>query len=480
MREAARLLGIDMSSLICSSVDVVNKHDTLRKESYQNNKLMSRDERKGKVSFSEEKGMSTLNVKSTKSIGTIYSQKLQDVNCNQIKTTKFGVENSDGDILSKDLYLSDSDTGESQSEIGEVIRENFKEVNDTLEVEEPSTDEESVRDLMHHTKKVENGVVFARDVFDDRKFGNMSGKYVDCLFCSRKLTRSYHVRHCRRFHSGDFEDVNVKCKLCYLKMHALNLNYHIAVAHSTTRDNSGECEDINVASEKRLNMLAKDPSIQSGAKHSVKLESLKFKRSRRYINCKYCTECVSESSYARHCKHHHGNIGEFRYVRKHAPEGQKDSRIRYPRQTCFDIDVVNESKVRRKKNRVARTGSGKPHDLTSVDIASALSAIESNVSKKKKVAVNLAGTMKIIGSSAPVENVNGIAAINEIPIVDIPVDPKEPIYCLCQRASFGEMIQCDNLYCQEWFHFQCMALTENPKGKWYCPKCLPTFRKERK
>ena len=72
---------------------------------------------------------STLNVKSTKSIGTIYSQKLQDVNCNQIKTTKFGVENSDGDILSKDLYLSDSDTGESQSEIGKVIRENFKEVN---------------------------------------------------------------------------------------------------------------------------------------------------------------------------------------------------------------------------------------------------------------------------------------------------------------------------------------------------------------
>ena len=53
MREAARLLGIDMSSLNCSSLDVVNKHDTLRKESYQNNKLMSRDERKGKVSFSE-------------------------------------------------------------------------------------------------------------------------------------------------------------------------------------------------------------------------------------------------------------------------------------------------------------------------------------------------------------------------------------------------------------------------------------------
>lgn len=52
------------------------------------------------------------------------------------------------------------------------------------------------------------------------------------------------------------------------------------------------------------------------------------------------------------------------------------------------------------------------------------------------------------------------------------VDPDEPVYCVCQRISFGEMIGCDNDDCQiEWFHFECVGLTSKPKGKWYCPRC---------
>lgn len=55
------------------------------------------------------------------------------------------------------------------------------------------------------------------------------------------------------------------------------------------------------------------------------------------------------------------------------------------------------------------------------------------------------------------------------------VDPSEPVYCYCQRVSFGEMIACDNEDCAiEWFHFECVGLTpENrPKGKWFCKECL--------
>lgn len=53
-----------------------------------------------------------------------------------------------------------------------------------------------------------------------------------------------------------------------------------------------------------------------------------------------------------------------------------------------------------------------------------------------------------------------------------PIDPDEPTYCLCDQISFGEMICCDNTACQlEWFHFQCVALSTKPKGKWYCPQC---------
>jgi len=79
---------------------------------------------------------------------------------------------------------------------------------------------------------------------------------------------------------------------------------------------------------------------------------------------------------------------------------------------------------------------------------------------------------------APVSNPNITPTV--IPIVDMPVDPNEPTYCLCQQVSYGEMIGCDNQDCHiEWFHFPCMGLETKPKGKWYCPKCLPMFKKQK-
>lgn len=48
----------------------------------------------------------------------------------------------------------------------------------------------------------------------------------------------------------------------------------------------------------------------------------------------------------------------------------------------------------------------------------------------------------------------------------------EPVYCICQQISYGNMIGCDNVDCKlEWFHFNCVNLTSKPKGKWYCPQC---------
>ncbi|KAL8559573.1 hypothetical protein ACOMHN_018736 [Nucella lapillus] len=56
--------------------------------------------------------------------------------------------------------------------------------------------------------------------------------------------------------------------------------------------------------------------------------------------------------------------------------------------------------------------------------------------------------------------------------IDVPIDPNEPTYCLCNNISYGEMIGCDNLNCEiEWYHFPCVQLTTKPKGKWYCPNC---------
>ncbi|RCI14961.1 hypothetical protein L249_6440 [Ophiocordyceps polyrhachis-furcata BCC 54312] len=55
-----------------------------------------------------------------------------------------------------------------------------------------------------------------------------------------------------------------------------------------------------------------------------------------------------------------------------------------------------------------------------------------------------------------------------------PIDPNEPRYCLCNRVSFGTMIQCDSDNCkQEWFHLECVGLADIPARttRWYCPDC---------
>ncbi|CAG8438114.1 12041_t:CDS:2 [Funneliformis caledonium] len=55
---------------------------------------------------------------------------------------------------------------------------------------------------------------------------------------------------------------------------------------------------------------------------------------------------------------------------------------------------------------------------------------------------------------------------------DMPIDPNEPIYCYCQQVSWGEMVACDNSECEiEWFHYPCVGLKSQPKGKWYCHDC---------
>ncbi|GFS04360.1 inhibitor of growth protein [Elysia marginata] len=64
-------------------------------------------------------------------------------------------------------------------------------------------------------------------------------------------------------------------------------------------------------------------------------------------------------------------------------------------------------------------------------------------------------------------------------VLDMPVDPNEPTYCLCNQVSYGEMIGCDNPDCSiEWFHFACVQLKTKPKGKWFCPRCQEERKKK--
>lgn len=31
----------------------------------------------------------------------------------------------------------------------------------------------------------------------------------------------------------------------------------------------------------------------------------------------------------------------------------------------------------------------------------------------------------------------------------------------------------------EWYHCECVGITDPPKGKWYCPQCITTMKSRR-
>jgi inhibitor of growth protein 3 len=48
----------------------------------------------------------------------------------------------------------------------------------------------------------------------------------------------------------------------------------------------------------------------------------------------------------------------------------------------------------------------------------------------------------------------------------------ETKYCTCRQISYGAMVACDNEECEiEWFHYDCVGITQPPKGKWFCLEC---------
>ncbi|XP_066542910.1 inhibitor of growth protein 1 [Hoplias malabaricus] len=117
-----------------------------------------------------------------------------------------------------------------------------------------------------------------------------------------------------------------------------------------------------------------------------------------------------------------------------------------------------------KRSRRQKSGSENRENANySLDLGEDI-AIVSPKKKKPKTSVTTTSSKKKKRPKAKQER--------EASPTDLPIDPNEPTYCLCEQVSFGEMICCDNDKCPiEWFHFSCVALHHKPKGKWYCPKC---------
>ncbi|GAA0141827.1 chromatin/chromatin-binding, or -regulatory protein [Lithospermum erythrorhizon] len=128
-----------------------------------------------------------------------------------------------------------------------------------------------------------------------------------------------------------------------------------------------------------------------------------------------------------------------------------------------------DEELRRERDNAA--GSGAPAPTVDSNVKSSRSG-DSSRGRRKKSRLAAVATAATPTPTAPA-NPTGMD-------LDIPVDPNEPTYCFCNQVSYGEMVACDNPDCKiEWFHFPCVGLKDQPKGKWYCSDCANTQRRRR-
>ncbi|KAL1548325.1 PHD finger protein ING1-like [Salvia divinorum] len=101
----------------------------------------------------------------------------------------------------------------------------------------------------------------------------------------------------------------------------------------------------------------------------------------------------------------------------------------------FDEDL-------RRAERDAMAATPPTHDNT---VKAGRSGETSNRGRKKtRLATANAAAASSSGTGA-------MTAANTSMELDLPVDPNEPTYCLCNQVSYGEMVACDNPDCKiEW------------------------------
>ncbi|XP_051858879.1 inhibitor of growth protein 5 isoform X2 [Drosophila albomicans] len=151
---------------------------------------------------------------------------------------------------------------------------------------------------------------------------------------------------------------------------------------------------------------------------------------------------------------------------------------------------TKDSKTTGKKKKPAssdeETGRSGNHSNSASGATLNASSSAGQGTKKKKSKVNQEKETRKGGAQKKTADVDDsekesshTAATHPSDVMDMPVDPNEPTYCLCHQVSYGEMIGCDNPDCPiEWFHFACVGLTTKPKGKWFCPKCTQDRKKK--
>ncbi|CAB1334510.1 unnamed protein product [Coregonus sp. 'balchen'] len=131
-----------------------------------------------------------------------------------------------------------------------------------------------------------------------------------------------------------------------------------------------------------------------------------------------------------------------------------DDKVQLAMQTYEMVD----KHIRRLDTDLARFEADlKEKQIESTDYDSTSSKGKKNEDGSPKIAQKKVKLLQPGEFTAPAANFGNVHPSD---VLDMPVDPNEPTYCLCHQVSYGEMIGCDNTDCSiEWFHFACVLST---------------------
>lgn len=256
--------------------------------------------------------------------------------------------------------------------------------------------------------------------------------------------------------------------------------------HDMDDKNRNILRDVDAASDEYLRKV-KDLSSDDRKVEMEKIQRM-FKKAKEFGDEKVSIAIQTYEMVDKHIRRLDGDLAKF--------EAEMREKGRLSQTETEDEDDGNDdengaddngnkkasSGVRGRKNKSGQTPTSGSMKKKKGQKGSTAKEEKEEAGTKSGKKVNKKGTnanKDTGGSSGNAANVPWGNVPQEI--IDMPVDPNEPTYCLCQQVSYGEMIGCDNTDCPiEWFHFGCMQLTTKPKGKWYCPKCIPLFKKGKK
>ncbi|KAK9879602.1 hypothetical protein WA026_006667 [Henosepilachna vigintioctopunctata] len=124
----------------------------------------------------------------------------------------------------------------------------------------------------------------------------------------------------------------------------------------------------------------------------------------------------------------------------------QDKAINSRNQDEPSVGKKGRKKIKDKVDKKKRSGNSSEEDSAGT--------MRGSKKKKQKNSANNSTNGGSTGNGAKATSGEGLEAVAGLPglagiahpsdVLDMPVDPNEPTYCLCHQVSYGEMIGCDN------------------------------------